>query len=150
MLWLQRHEGLSERELTETLDGRSGLLGLAGTEDMREVLERRSAGDERATLAFDVYVHRLRACIASMAAAMNGMHAIVFTGGVGENSSAVRAEAAAGLRFLGVDLDPDLNERIKGDGDISARKGAVRTLVVHAHEDVEVARDVRRLLAEPP
>jgi acetate kinase len=149
MLWLQRHERLSERELTETLDGRSGLLALAGTQDMREVLERRSAGDERATLAIDVYIHRLRALIASMAAAMNGMDALVFTGGVGENSSPVRAEAAAGLRFLGVELDPELNDRIKGDGDISAKKAAVRTLVVHAREDVEVARDVRRLLTEP-
>jgi acetate kinase len=146
MLWLQRHEGVTERELSEALDGRSGLLGLAGTADMREVLERRSSGDERARLAFDVYIHRLRACIAAMAAAMNGIDALVFTGGVGENSASVRSEAVAGLRFLGVEVDATSNGRIAGDGDIGAKGARVRTLVVHAREDVEVARDVRRLL----
>ena len=146
ILWLQRHERLSERELTDALDGRSGLLGLAGTKDMREVLDRRSAGDERATLAFDVYIHRLRACIASMAAAMNGLDALVFTGGVGENSAPVRAAAAAGLGFLDVAIDPMLNADIKDDGEISAKGAKVRSMVVRAREDVEVARDVRRLL----
>ena len=148
MLWLQRHERVTERELTEALDGRSGLLGLAGTKDMREVEQRMSSGDEAAKLAFDVYVHRLRACIASMAAAMDGLDALVFTGGVGENSVSVRREAAAGLRFLGVELDAALNRRIKGDGDVSGQGAKVRALVVRAREDVEVARDVRRLLSE--
>jgi len=148
MLWLQRHERVTERELTEALDGRSGLLGLAGTKDMREVEQRMSSGDEAAKLAFDVYVHRLRACIASMAAAMDGLDALVFTGGVGENSVSVRREAVAGLRFLGVELDAALNRRIKGDGDVSGHGAKVRALVVRAREDVEVARDVRRLLSE--
>lgn len=148
MLWLQRHERITERGLTEALDGRSGLLGLAGTKDMREVLERRSVGDERAGLAFDVYIHRLRACIASMAAAMGGLDALVFTGGVGENSAPVRQEAAAGLRFLGVELDARQNSGIKNDADISTQGAQVRTLVVYAREDAEVARDVRRLLGE--
>ncbi|HEV2140442.1 MAG TPA: acetate/propionate family kinase [Candidatus Dormibacteraeota bacterium] len=146
LLWLQRHEGFSERQLTDALDGRSGLLGLAGTKDMREVLVRKAAGDERATLALDVYIHRLRAYIASMAAAMNGLDALVFTGGVGENSAPVRGAAAAGLRFLGVDVDQKLNASVKTDADISAKDAAARTLVVRAREDVEVARDVRRLL----
>jgi len=148
MLWLQAHQAVTERELLQALDGRSGLLALAGTKDMREVLERRSKKDERARLAFDVYIHRLRACIASMASAMNGLDALVFTGGVGENAAPVRSEAAAGLRFLGVALDARLNARIKGDGDVSAGDAEVRTLVVHAREDIEVARDVRRALHE--
>jgi acetate kinase len=148
ILWLQRHERVTERELTDTLDGRSGLLGLAGTSDMREVLDRRSAGDERANLAFDVYIHRLRGCISSMAAAMGGLDALVFTGGVGENSAPVRSEAAAGLRFLGVEIDPALNAGITGDGDLSTPGAQVRTLVIHAREDAEVARDVCRLLVE--
>jgi acetate kinase len=148
MLWLQRHHRVTERQLTDSLDGRSGLLALAGTKDMREVIDRRSGGDEQAQLAFDVYIHRLRACIASMVAAMNGLDALVFTGGVGENSATVRSEAAAGLRFLGADLDAKLNAGIKVDGDIGANGARVRTLVVRAREDVEVARDVRRLLGE--
>ena len=149
MLWLQTHEKVTAKELMETLDGRSGLLGIAGTADMREVLDRRSAGDERSRLAFDMYIHRLRAGIVSMAAAMNGVDALVFTGGVGENSPAVRGEAVAGLRFLGVDVEAASNGRIKGDRDISTTVAHVRTLVVRAREDVEVARDVRRLLGGP-
>lgn len=148
MLWLQRHKRVTARELTDALDGRSGLFALAGTKDMREVIDRRAAGDEHAQLAFDVYIHRLRACVASMAAAMNGMDALVFTGGVGENSAPVRSEAVKGLRFLGAELDSSLNARSKGDGDVGANGARVRTLVVHAREDVEVARDVRRLLDE--
>jgi acetate kinase len=146
LLWLQRHAGLSEPELNDALDQRSGLLGLAGTGDMRVLLERVSTGDSKASLAFDIYVHRLRACIASMAAAMGGLDAVVFTGGVGENAPAVRAAAADGLGFLGLAVDPALNARASRDADISAPNASVRTLVVHAHEDVEVARDVRRVL----
>ena len=147
LLWLERHAGLTEPELTQALDERSGLLALAGTGDMRELITRVSAGDESARLAFDVYVHRLRACIASMAAAMGGLDALVFTGGVGENASSVREAAAAGLRFMGLEIDPVVNAKPEGDADISAAGARVRTLVIRAHEDVEVARDVRKLLA---
>jgi acetate kinase len=146
LLWLERHAGMTEPELNDALDQRSGLLALAGTGDMREVVTRVSVGDENARLAFDVYVHRLRACIASMAAAMGGLDAVVFTGGVGENAPAVRAAATAGLGFLGLDIDPALNRNPAGDFDISAAGASVRTLVIRAREDVEVARDVRQLL----
>ena len=147
LLWLQRHAGLSEPELNDALDQRSGLLGLAGTGDMRVLLERVSTGDSKASLAFDIYVHRLRACIASMAAAMGGLDAVVFTGGVGENAPAVRTAAADGLGFLGLAIDPALNAGDSGDADISTQNTRVRTLVIHAHEDVEVAREVRAVLA---
>ena len=148
ILWLQRHAGMTEPQLTEALDERSGLYALAGIADMREVLRGVAAGSDQSRLALDVYLHRLRACIAAMAAAMNGADAVVFTGGVGENASAVRSGAASGLQFLGVDIDATLNEHIEGDVDISAPDAAVRTLVIHAREDVEVAREVRRVLAE--
>ena len=147
LLWLERHAGLTEPELNDALDRRSGLLALAGSGDMRDLLKRVSAGDAKASLAFDVYVHRLRACIASMAAAMAGLDAVVFTGGVGENAPAVRAAAADGLGFLGLAIDPALNSRVSGDAEISAANARVRTLVIHAHEDVEVARDVRQVLS---
>jgi acetate kinase len=147
LLWLQRHEGATEPELTDALDQRSGLIALAGTDDMRKVLQRVDAGDERARLAFEVYVHRLRACIAAMAAAMGGIDVLVFTGGVGENAPAVRAQAVAGLAFLGLALDPKLNASSTEDADVSAAAAKVRTLVIHAHEDVEVARDVRRVVS---
>ena len=147
ILWLQRHAGMTEPQLTQALDERSGLYGLAGIADMREVLRGVAAGSEQSRLALDVYLHRLRACIAAMASAMNGTDAIVFTGGVGENAAAVRAGAASGLQFLGVEVDAALNERIEGDGDVSTSDATVRTLVVRAREDIEVAREVRRVLA---
>ena len=150
ILYLQRHAGKSEAEMTEALDRQGGLLALAGTGDMRELLRRIAAGDDDAELAFDVYIHRLRALVAAMAAAMNGLDALVFTGGVGENAPPVRAAAAAGLRFLGVELGPTLNASLGPDNDISAPGASVPTLVVKAREDVEVAREVRKVLAANP
>jgi acetate kinase len=115
---------------------------------MREVVRRATSGDDRSRLAVDVYVHRLRSGIASMAAAMNGLDAVVFTGGVGEHSALVRAEAVRGLSFMGLEISPELNVNVSGDADISTPDAAAKTLVVHAREDVEVARDVRRVIAE--
>ena len=149
VLWLQKHAGVSAGEMMETLDRHSGLEALAGSGDMRQLLEKLSAGDEDARLAFDVYVHRLRACIASMAAAMGGIDVLVFTGGVGENASPVRAATVSGLRFLGVEIDRELNAHVAGDTDISSASAAVPTLVVKAHEDIEVAREVRKVLSAP-
>ena len=147
ILWLQRHVGAGEPELTEALDRAGGLKALAGTSDMREVLKRMAGGDQDAKLAFDVYVHRLRASIAAMAASMNGLDALVFTGGVGENAPVVRAAAAAGLGFLGVEIGPTLNTSLGPDHDISAPEATVPTLVIKSLEAVEVAREVRKVLS---
>ena len=149
LLYLERHAGLTEPGLTEALDRKGGLVALAGTGDMREILKRIAGGDDAAELAFDVYVHRLRGLIAAMAAAMNGLDVLVFTGGVGENAPPVRAAAAQGLSFLGVGIGPTHNAGVDGDGDISAPDARVATLVVKAHEDIEVAREVRRVLSRP-
>ena len=89
--------------------------------------------------------HRLAATVAGMAAAMGGMDGLVFTGGVGEGSARARAEAARRLAFLGVAVDPDLNAAAAGDADVSAPGAAARTLVVHAREEVVIARAARRL-----
>jgi acetate kinase len=120
LLWLLERERVEEAEMAEALEHSSGLLALAGTADMRELLERDDAG---AQLALGVYVHRLRAGIASMAAALGGADAIVFTGGVGENSPEIRRRALEGLGFLDA-----------------------RELVVAAREDLEIARQVRSAL----
>jgi acetate kinase len=149
VLWLQKHAGVGAAEMMEALDRHSGLEALAGTGDMRELMKKLSAGEDDARLAFDVYVHRLRACIAAMAAAMAGIDVLVFTGGVGENAAPVRAATVSGLRFLGLEIDPALNNNVVGDVDVSAPSAAVPTLVVRAHEDIEVAREVRRVLSSP-
>ncbi|HEX7298289.1 MAG TPA: acetate/propionate family kinase [Solirubrobacteraceae bacterium] len=146
VLWLLRR-GVAAPAVERGLDREGGLRGLAGDADMRAVLAR---DDQDAQLAVDVYVHRLRACIAAMAAAMDGLDALVFTGGVGEHAPAIRARVAAGLAFLGVALDAGANAAASGDAEIGAPGAAVRTLVVTAREDLEVARQVRALLAHRP
>jgi acetate kinase len=152
LLWLLEREELTVAEMACALEHESGLLALAGTADMREVLAR--AGDARpdgddARLALDVYVHRLRAATAAMAAALGGVDALVFTGGVGERAARVRAAAAEGLGFIGVAVDGERNAAAGGERDVDvAPDGApVRTLVVRAREDLEIARQVRAVLA---
>lgn len=147
LLWLIQHGGHDPVQVADVLEHGSGLLALAGTADMREVLERAAAGDPPAILARDVYLHRLRALIAAMAAALGGLDALVFTGGVGERSPAIRSGAAAGLGFLGVAVDAGRDAAAEPDADVSAAGAAVRTLVVTAREDLEMARQVRAVLA---
>ena len=146
LLWLLEHGGHEVGEVSDALEHRSGLLGLAGTADMRDVLARAHAGDGSAALARDAYVHRLRALIAAMTAALGGLDALVFTGGVGEGASAIRTAAAAGLGFLGVAVDGDRDAVAQPDVDVSAAAAPVRTLVIRAREDLEMARQVRATL----
>jgi acetate kinase len=147
LMWLLEQTGLPERELADALEHRSGLLGLAGTADMREVLARADAGGADAQLALDVYLHSLRAGIAAMAAALGGLDALVFTGGVGEHSAEIRATAAAGLGFLGLSVDPERNAQAAGDVEITAADSRTRTAVIHAREDLEIARQARAVLS---
>jgi acetate kinase len=147
VLWLEEHVGTPPAELAATLEHRSGLLGLAGSADMRVVLVGAEAGESEARLALDVYVHRLRSGIAAMAASMNGLDGLVFTGGVGENAPAVRERAGRGLAFLGVEVDPERNGGGTEDREIGPEGALVSTLVVAAREDLEIAREVRQVLA---
>lgn len=144
-LHLILHGGMTPEEVRRMLNEDSGLAGLAGTPDMREVEARAADGDARARRALDVHDHRLAATVAGMAAAMGGLDALVFTGGVGENSARTRAEAGRRLAFLGAGVDPDRNRAPAGDADVSAPGAPVRMLVVHAREEVVIARAARRL-----
>jgi acetate kinase len=146
LLWLQEHAGLSEVELGRVLEHESGLLGLAGSADMREVLARSAAGEAQAELALSVYVHRLRAGIAAMAASLGGLDALAFTGGVGEGAAAVRQLAVEGLEFLGLAVDGERNDAVEGDGEGTAQGASARTLVIRAREDLEIARQVRAVM----
>jgi acetate kinase len=148
LLWLEEHVGTPPSELADTLQHRSGLLGLSGTSDMRELIRRVDSGDGRAQLGLDVYLHRLRAGIASMAAAMGGIDALAFTGGVGENSSRVRELAVHGLAFLGMQLDEAANLGCEGDGVISTGSSAVAVLAIAAREDLQISKQTREVLGE--
>lgn len=143
VLWLEEHEHLTPREVAVALEQRSGLTALAGTGDMRNIEAAVTRGDDDATLALDVYVHRLVGGIAAMAASLGGVDALVFSGGVGENSSVVRQRAANRLHFLGVAIDPQRNVTMSGDRRITAEGGVVETLVVAAREDVQIALEAR-------
>ncbi len=149
LLWVLDH-GLSAVEANDALEHRSGLLGLSGglSSDMRILLGRRAQGDRHAELAVAVYVHRLRAKIAAMMAALQGADALVFTAGVGENAPVIRSETASGLRWLGVEIDATANAAVAGaDAEISAPRAAVRSLVIHAREDLQIVDECRRALA---
>jgi acetate kinase len=143
VLMLVEREGSADR-VRDALERESGLLGLSGISgDVRELL----ASDEHAArLAIDVYVHRLRGAVASMAAAMDGLDALTFTAGVGENSAAIRAAVCDGLGFLGVALDANRNAAGEGDRLIGVPDRAVATAVVRAREELELARAARAVL----
>jgi acetate kinase len=146
LLWLLG-QGIVPSELARALEHDSGLKGLAGTGDMREVLVGASRGEREAGLAIDVYVHRLRAAIAAMAAALGGLDVLAFTGRIGERAPEVRERAAAGLSFLGVHLDGAANASAAGDAEIGGPGAPTRTLVIESREDLEIARGVRAALA---
>jgi acetate kinase len=154
LLWVQRHGGIDAEEMERALDRESGLLALSGRSgDMREIVAGIEEGDERCRLAFDTYIHRLAAGIAAMAAAMGGIDALVFTGGVGENSAPVRAATCASTSFLGVGIDEEANLLDPTDRVISLRKSTVAVLVLTAREDIELAAQVRECLSagsQPP
>lgn len=138
---LSRKGGYSVDELDTLLNRQSGLLGLTGTNDVRDVTARAAAGDSLAELGLDVYVHRLRHYIGSYLVALEGADAIAWCGGVGENSAEVRKRALAGMEWLGIKLDAARNEAPGGGvREISADDSRVRVLVVPTNEEIEIAR----------
>ncbi|HEX2417406.1 MAG TPA: acetate/propionate family kinase [Micromonosporaceae bacterium] len=146
VLWLIRSVGLSPEQVEHGLVYESGLLGVAGQSDMRTVANLADAGDEAASLSLDMYLHRLRAGIAAMAAAIGGLDALAFTGGVGEHAWQVRARAADGLAFLGVRIDPVGNKEAQPDAELTGVGATVRSFLIEAREDLEIARATRKLL----
>ena len=150
LIHLMRTESASAEDLDESLNRRSGLLGISGvSSDMRDVLEAANKGIARAKLAVDVFVHRLQAGIAAMAASLGGLEVIVFTAGIGENAAAVRLATCAKLAFLGVQLDEERNSSVKSDSEISKSTSKVRVLVVRAQEDWSIACECVRLSSQP-
>jgi len=146
LIYLLRHRGYNAEYLDRILNKESGLLGVSGfSGDMREVLHRRAAGDARAVLAFDVYLHRLTREAGGMLAVLGGLDALVFTGGVGENSPEVREALCAQLGFLGLRIDARKNA--SPEENISAADSTVPVLVIRADEEAEIARECARLYA---
>jgi acetate kinase len=139
--------GYEPAQVDHLLNKASGLLGLCGESDLREVHSLIAAGDERARLALDVYVRRLKKYVGAYVAVLGGLDVLTFTAGVGENDAAVRAEVTAGLEVLGIELDPARNlERSHVARAISRDGSPVTVLVIPTNEELAIARQVRDLV----
>jgi acetate kinase len=146
--YLGRVADLDGTAYDEALNKASGLLGLAGVSDLRELERRRSDGDPKATLAFDVMVYRLRKYVGAYAVALGRVDAIAFTGGIGENSVAVRAAVLSGLTALGVALDDDANAHGDPERLVTAPGSRIPGYVVPTNEELEIARACLAVLGE--
>ena len=144
-------EGLSALEIESLINKQSGLLGLSGlTNDMRELLaEAAENGDRRARLAIEIFCYRAAKYIGSYLAAMNGADAIVFTGGIGENSPEVRRLICEKLGWMGIEIEPPLNEKLSGGGEgiISTDSARLKVYVIPTNEELLIARDTARLIS---
>jgi acetate kinase len=143
---LRRTAGMSVDAIDDLLNHRSGLLGLAGVGDMREVLSRRAAGDRAAALAFDVYCRRIRSYVGAYYALLGRLDAITFTAGVGENAAPVRAESLGGLTALGIEVDTERNEG-GGERVISPDGAPITVCVVPTDEELEIAAQTRSVIS---
>jgi len=141
VLYLMRQENLSTDQIDLILNSESGLKGLSGTSnDMRKILEQASTGNEQSQLAFDIFCYRIKKYIGAYAAAMGGLDALVFTAGIGENSSSVRAKVCEGLEFFGVEIDHyENNQAIGEEKKISKEKSRVKVWIIPTNEELVIA-----------
>ncbi|HHW98017.1 MAG TPA: acetate kinase [Firmicutes bacterium] len=145
--FIQEKEGLSGEQVNNLLNKKSGVLGISGvSSDFRSLEEASDAGNDRATLAMDMFAYRVRKYIGAYAAAMGGVDAIVFTAGLGENSAFMREKICAGLEFLGVKIDAEKNNVRGREVDFSAADAKVRTVLVPTNEELMIARDTVALV----
>jgi acetate kinase len=148
LTFLLRDKTTDGDALDKTLNTKSGLLGISGISgDMREIVKALRSGNPRAQLAFDMFVHRLRAGIGSMLAALDGADAIIFTAGIGENSPETRAAACANFTYMGAHLDPAKNNASAADSDIATSASKLRILIIQAQEDWAIARECWKMSA---
>lgn len=149
LTYLMRQGHFTGEKLDELLNKKSGLLGISGTSgDMRQIVASMKSGDARAKLAFDIFVHRLRSGIGAMAAVLGGIDALIFSAGIGENSSQVRAAACANFGHLNLYLDAGKNAASPEDHDIASEDSVVRVLVIRAQEDWAIAQECWMLASE--
>lgn len=147
LLSLQQKSGMTAESLQQALNYQSGLLGISGvSSDMRQVEAAALQGHERARLALEMYTDRVRATIGAMAVTLGGLDAVVFTAGVGENSTGIRAAVCQGLEFIGLQLDPDRNRSQRPDCDIATATSRSRILVIETREELTISQDVSRVL----
>lgn len=150
LTFLMTKHGLSAAELQAIINKESGVLGVSGlSNDMREIEAAVKAGDPRATLALDMYEQRIIKYIGAYAAEMGGLDIIVFTGGVGENQTGVRENVCAPLKFMGVEIDKEVNNRIRGEeAVISTPESKVKVCIIPTDEELMIARDTEAIVSK--
>ena len=149
LLHLQREHSLTLEELDRALNRSSGLLGISGiSPDLAQVESAAAQGHERARLAFDMFADRVRSAIGALATALGGVDGLIFTDRVGEHSAALRAAACEGLEFMGLRLDAGRNTNARPDVDIARPDSPARIFVIHTQEELVVAREARRVVAD--
>jgi len=146
--WLLAMEELTLHQINTMMNKHSGLYGISGvSSDMREVEEARAGGHQRADVAFRMFAYRIKKYVGAYAAAMGGVDAIIFTGGIGENSTEVRKMVLSGMEYLGLELDHERNDALRGgEGFVSTDASRVKGMVVPTNEEKTIARDVVRVL----
>lgn len=148
-LHVMSKEDLTLAEINTMLNKHSGLMGISGiSNDMREIIKSMNEGNERAKLAFEVFCYRLKKYIGAYTAALGGLDAIVFTGGIGENSVEVRKETLSNLEYLGIELDEEQNNLTNGEHIISKPDSRVKVFVIPTNEELVIALDTARIVAE--
>jgi acetate kinase len=150
---IARQSGASLDEIDTALSSRSGLEGLCGSADLRDVLARERNGDKDAAIAVEVYLYRIRKYIGAYTAALGRVDALVFTAGVGENSAEIRERACRGLDSLGIEVDPERNggrDKARGQGArvIHAEESRVKVLIVPTNEELEIALQTLHCIQE--
>jgi acetate kinase len=148
ILHIMSQEGLSLSEANAMLNKHSGMFGISGaSSDMREIISEMESGNVRAKQAFDIFCYRVRKYIGAYTAAMGGLDAVVFTGGIGENSSKVRAASVMGLEYLGISIDPGLNDRVsQSERAIHDQNSKVAVIVIPTNEELVIALDTDRVI----
>ncbi len=148
VFYVMKHENLTIGEMDSLLNKHSGLLGVSGISgDMREIEAGVKSGNERAKVAFDIYEYRIRKYIGAYAVALDGVDAIVFTAGIGENSPFLRQRVCEGLGFLGVTIDPEKNNSRGKEVDITGDGSKVKVLVIPTNEELVIARDTMEIVS---
>lgn len=149
ILYIMAKEELNLSEANTLLNKHSGLIGISGeSSDMREIENAVADGNKKAKNAFDVFNYRIKKYIGAYAAAMGGLDALVFTGGIGENSDLVRTEVCDNMKFLGIELDAELNKNPKGEADLSTPTSKVRILRIPTNEELVIALDTEQIVNE--
>lgn len=145
--FLETKEGLSTDEIIECLNKKSGALGISGvSSDFRDIEQAAEQGDRRAELTLQIYAYKVRKYIGSYAVAMNGLDAIVFTAGIGENSITLRKRMCEGLEFLGAKIDDERNNVRGRETEISTPDSKVKIYLIPTNEELVIARDTRRIV----